>query len=376
MKFYGRNYTRNELLARVGDLTQIARIKPYRLTDGREDGVQAFDVIAGEGLEFTVLASRGLDISEARYRGVPLAWRSPTSDAHPAYFDSESENGRGWLRSFTGGLLTTCGLTWVGAPDEENGQRYGLHGRVSNLPASHLGYSSFWDTFDEEEHSLTVRGQVREATVFGENLELQRQIRTGLGQRVLRIFDSVSNLGHRRTEHMLLYHINLGFPIVNDGSRLISPSVNVTRRDTRTTAEPEDYARFQPPDPDTNETVFFHEMAPDPENLVTVAVVNPEIIVDSELGPGLGVYCRYRPSQLPRFVQWKMLGAGTYVVGLEPANCLVLGRPAERAANTLQFLEPGETREYKLEIGVLVGQSEITELETCCRQAVSNAAAL
>src|SRR5579862_409557 len=124
---YGRDYTRGELLERVGDISQVARAKPYRLAEGHEEGVLAVDVATGSGLEYTVLASRGLDISSAHYCGRSLAWRSATSDQHPAYFEAEE---RGWLRSFYGGLVLTCGLTWMGAHCTDEGRPLGLHGRV------------------------------------------------------------------------------------------------------------------------------------------------------------------------------------------------------------------------------------------------------
>jgi hypothetical protein len=54
-----------------------------------------------------------------------------------------------------------------------------------------------------------------------------------------------------------------------------------------------------------------------------------------------------------------MLGQGEYVVGLEPGNCLVLGRAEERKSGRLQFLEPGEIREYHLELGVLEGETSL-----------------
>ena len=106
---YGRQYTRKELLERVGDISQVARVKPYRLAEGFEDGLLAVDVTTGSGLDFTVLPGRGMDISSAHYNGRSMAWRSATTDQHPAYFDGHE---REWLRSFYGGLVVTCGLTW------------------------------------------------------------------------------------------------------------------------------------------------------------------------------------------------------------------------------------------------------------------------
>lgn len=367
-RIYGKTYSRNDLLARVGDISQIARVKPYRLVEGQEDGVLALDVTTGSGLDFTLLPSRGMDISTARFNGRALAWRSATTDTHPAYFDHEGEQGRGWLRSFYGGLVVTCGLTYAGASGEDQGQRYGLHGRTSNLPATNVHWDGHWNGDD---YILTVSGKVREATVFGENLQLTRVLTARLGERRLFLHDTVENLGYKRTEHMILYHINIGFPVVADNARLIAPTLSATPRDLDAEEGKERFAQMQPPAAGFREQVYFHEVAPDDQGKITAAIVNPDCPPADGETPGLGIYCRYDPRQLPRFSEWKMMDAGAYVVGMEPANCLVLGRAHERAAGTLQFLEPGERREYELEIGVLAGPEEIARLETACQEAVA-----
>jgi hypothetical protein len=365
---YGKPFSRAELLARVGDISQVARVKPYRLIEGQEDGVFALDVTTGSGLDFTVLASRGMDISSAHYNGRSLAWRSPTTDTHPAFFDHEGEGGRGWLRGFYGGLVVTCGLTYAGANGEDQGRQYGLHGRIGNLPAVNVAWDGQWDGDD---YVLTVSGKVREATVFGENLQLTRTITAKLGERRLFLSDVVENLGAKRTEHMMLYHINIGFPAVNDSARLIAPTLSAMPRDADAEEGKERYADLQPPQAGFREKVYMHEFAVNANGQVTTAIVDDTTDAGGADGPGFGVYCAYRPEQLPRFIEWKMMDAGTYVVGMEPANCLVMGRAKERETGTLQFLEPGEKRQYDLELGVLCGRGEIQQLETECRQSVA-----
>jgi hypothetical protein len=364
-ELFGRTYNRSEILARVGDISQLARAKPYRLIEGLEDGSLAIDVTNGTGLEFTVLASRGMDISTARYNGRPLAWRSATTDTHPAYFDHEGENGRGWLRGFYGGLVVTCGLSWAGANDIENGRQYGLHGRISNLPATNVSWDGDWIGDDYE---ITIRGKMREATVFGENLELERIITTHLGSRKLSILDRVRNLAHKPAEHMMLYHINIGFPAVNDGARLVAPTLSAEPRDADAVEGAERYAELDAPLNGYREKCYFHSLVPDSDCMVTTAIIDETAASGDSNGPGFGVYCRYNIDQLPRFTEWKMLDAGTYVVGMEPANCSVLGRPKERAAGTLQVLQPGEEREYEVEIGVLSGTDEVRRhIDACTR---------
>jgi len=357
-RLYGREYTRKQILDRVGDISQIARAKPYRLVEGHEDGVLAVDVTTGSGFGFTVLPSRGMDISSAHHRGRSLAWRSATGDQHPAFFEPE---GRGWLRSFFGGLVLTCGLTWMGAACEDEGVPLGIHGRVSHLPATSVHWGGEWEGDD---FVLSVSGRLREAIVFGENIQLTRTIRARMGEDRLFLHDVAENLGFQRTPHMILYHINTGFPAVDGSARLIAPTVRATPRDAEAEEGKERWAQMQPPMQGFREKVYFHELRAGADGRITTAVVNP----DCE--EGFGVYCTFRQEELPWFTEWKMMDRGTYVVGMEPGNALVLGRDVERREGRLQFLEPGERREYRLEIGVVSGQDQIAALEKDARAAV------
>ncbi|HEX30258.1 TPA: DUF4432 family protein, partial [Candidatus Poribacteria bacterium] len=76
IKLYGREFTRGELLRYVGDISQIAGLKRYELSEGNERGVEAVEFRTGSGFNFVVLPGRGMDISFAEYNGIPLCWRS------------------------------------------------------------------------------------------------------------------------------------------------------------------------------------------------------------------------------------------------------------------------------------------------------------
>src|SRR5439155_12100220 len=152
--------------------SQIAGVRLIELADGKERGSRAAEIKTGSGLSFTVLIDRGLDVSTAEFNGKALAWRSMTGDAHPAFFEPE---GLGWLRTFFGGLLVTCGLNWMGAPchDEEAGPKrlgprdLGLHGRISHTPAAAVYADAAWEG---NEYRIWIRGRMRESLVFGEDL--------------------------------------------------------------------------------------------------------------------------------------------------------------------------------------------------------------
>lgn len=347
-RLFGRDYTKQELLQRIGSISQIAGVKEARFTDGYEDGVKAYFLRTGSGLNFTVVPSRGMDISNADWCGRSLGWISPTGEVAPQYYEPE---GLRWLRSFGGGLLVTCGLTQVGSPTVDNGQELGLHGRVSNIPAYNISYGSEWQGDD---YIIWVEGKVREASVFGENLVLTRRISTKLGADSLTIEDTVENEGYESTPHMILYHCNIGFPVVDGGSELISPTKSVTPRDAGLSTQ--DYDKFDPPTPGFSERVYYHDMATGPDGTVTAALINRTI------PGGLGFYVKYNKNELPFFTEWKMTGQGIYVVGMEPGNCHPEGRVKEREMGTLQILEPGEVRSYKLELGTLTTEAAISEV--------------
>lgn len=346
---WGRQWTRRELLAHMGDISQVASVRPVQLTDGIEAGVHALEIETGSGFAFSVLASRGMDIGKASYKGLPLAWQSQTGAIHPAFHEPE---GFGWLRGFHGGLLNTCGLTTMGAPSEDAGQSLGLHGRASYTPASNLQWGGEWEG---DEYRLYLRGTLKEAAVFQEHLLLKRTITTYLGAKSLTLHDCVHNAGFQRTEHMLLYHINLGFPIVEDGAEFVAPFAETTPRDAEAAIEKETFHSLHSPRPGYKEKVYFHRLKHLPDGTTFAAVLNR--------ARALGVYVRLNANQFPYLTQWKMLGQGTYTVGIEPGNALVLGRAHEREEGRLLFLEPDETREYETEIGVLEGEQEIAAFE-------------
>ncbi len=353
MELFGKSYKCDEIRRLIGRSVQIGGIRQGRFIGGPEDGARFLHVETGTGLSFTVLPDRGLDISSAKYRGASLSWDSPCGEAHPSFYEPA---GLGWLRTFFGGLVCTCGLTWMGAPCLDEGEELGLHGRYSHLPCRNLQVGEEWDG---DTCRLWIRGDMREAVVFGTNVLLRRRISTAIGSNSIALEDTITNEAFEPTPHMLLYHINIGFPVVSPESRLLSPSVKVTPRDEEAADGLRLYNRFDPPTPGYKEKVYFHEMVADKGGTVTVAIVNPSLWA----GQGLGVAIRYRQKELPRFIQWKNMGTTTYVCGLEPANSLVMGRAHERKEGTLPWLQPGETREYRLEIAVLPDRKAIAEIK-------------
>lgn len=344
---YGQELGPGELRRRVGRLDQVAGIQSFTFDDGPERGVRALRVRTGTGFAFTVLADRGMDIGDAEFRGMALAWSSPTGVTGPWYYEPE---GTGWLRSFHGGLVVTCGLQHAGRPSERDGEPLGMHGRVSNLPASHVAREVRWDSGG---CVLEVRGQVSEARVFGNHLVLSRRITARVGESALCIEDTVENQGWSPAPLMLLYHVNLGWPLLAESSRLVGPGAPGEPPEPHEAApsgSAEAWDRFVAPRQDFKERSYYHSPRAGADGWAEARLENPR------LAGGLAVRVRFRPEELPEFVQWTMTGEGTYVLGLEPATCRLRGYPAEREAGRVIELRPGDTRRFQLEIGVEAAQ--------------------
>jgi hypothetical protein len=352
---FGRYWTRAELARHVGDMAQIASIRPVRLEGGRASGVHALDFVCGDGLRFTLLPDLCMDIPHLEYRGVPLVWSSRNGIVGPAYFRPE---GSEWLRSFFGGLLTTCGLTQVGQPCDDSGERLGLHGRIGSTPAEQVAYSASWDG---DEYVLSASGVMRETKIFGADLHLSRRIWAYAGSRTIHLHDHVENLGSQSSPFMILYHCNAGFPLLQEGSRLLVSDLDVRPKDDRSRDGLPEHVHYGPPRRGYEELNFWHDVRLDADGHCQAAIVNEALQLPFARGLGLAV--RWRKDQLWNLVQWKMEGEGDYVTAIEPANCHTLGRCAERDLGTLEHIAPGEVREFDVEFSVLVGIQEIAAFE-------------
>ncbi|MBR3865915.1 MAG: DUF4432 family protein, partial [Clostridia bacterium] len=109
---------KTELLKRTGMISQYAGITPFTYTDGKADGVSAYRVKTGSGLEFTVLRDRALDIFEASYKGTNLSFVTRNGLVSSKYF---YPNPLGFDTLMAGGLFFTAGIRNTGNPGEIDG---------------------------------------------------------------------------------------------------------------------------------------------------------------------------------------------------------------------------------------------------------------
>ncbi|MFA7692761.1 MAG: aldose 1-epimerase family protein [Candidatus Hydrogenedentales bacterium] len=360
MQLYGKNYSVTALRKRIGAMDQVAGIQMVSLADGNERPGRAAIFRTGSGLEFTVLIDRGMDIGAASHYGRAMGWQSPTGHVAPQYFEPE---GFRWLRSFHGGLLTTCGLSRAGGPSPNSAlDGSGLHGRISNIPAKNVQVSQTWEG---NTYWMRLSGTLRETSVFGENLTLTRTISAALGESKFFIHDTLTNEGFKKTGVMLLYHCNIGWPALDKGSRILAPCAMIAPRDDAAKKGMENWAVMDAPTANYQEKCYYHDLTPDRNGKVTVAMIN-----DGFPDKGFGVYVTYNKKELPRFVQWKQMGEQEYVCGFEPCLCTLEGREKEEELGLLSYLKAGESRSFQLEFGTLTEADEVKALERKASQPV------
>jgi hypothetical protein len=203
-------WTASGLRAMVGDLRQLASVRPVVLDDGAERGVRALLFSTGGGLDFSILTDRSMDIGILSWQGIPMGWQSPMGFASPALIDLEGDGGAGFNRGFSG-FLITCGLNHIRLA--ANGEPQ--HGRFPFTPGSLKAYGESWN---EAVPTLFCEGEVTQARYGAEGLRLRRRIEAAIGGASIVIRDTVENVGASSTRQPMLYHFNLGYPAIMSGT--------------------------------------------------------------------------------------------------------------------------------------------------------------
>lgn len=363
LELHGQHLDRRALAERMGALSQVAGVRLVTLGDGVERGIRALEFRTGTGLAFSVLVDRALDIADCAHRGRAIGWHGPSGFRHPGLHEYEGEDGLAWTRSFSG-LMATCGLDHILGPEEVPATEYNyprrarvghsLHGRISTIPARLTGYGEAWEG---DACRLWAEGLVQQSTLFGENLHLHRRIEADLGGDEIRISDRVVNHGFAETPHMLFYHLNLGWPLLDEGARLLAPIREAVWASHAEAYEAQGvgYRRMPGPREGFREQVWEHETVACAEGLVPVALVNDRL--------GLGLEVVTRKDEFPCLYEWQNFQSGNYVLGIEPSTHHVTGDLAARERGEMIRLRHGEARDYHATLRVLDGAEAIAGAE-------------
>lgn len=320
-----------------GSESQIRGVEEVRLVGGKGDGMRLFQVRNGLGLEFTVSADRGADISRLSFKGDNYSFITPNGYVHPSYYD---DKGAGWLKSFTAGFLTTCGLTAVGSPCVDEGEELPLHGTIGNTPADRI----FWD---EDADNIYIKAVVNQGQIFAGKLRMQRLITCSKKENKVTIQDTVSNYGDTQSPLMILYHMNMGYPLLSETTELYIPADSIQPRNEHSAKDLDTWNKVLSPTPGFVEQCYFHKFEK-PEGKAG--------IYNSAIGKGLLI--EFDTANLNHFTQWKMMGVRDYVMGLEPGNCHPDGRDVMRSQGKLQFIEPGEEVTFQLNLRFIDGEAQ------------------
>ena len=343
-----------EVETRIGTI----RTRHGRFVGGVADQVEVIEVDTG-AIRVAILPTRGMSIWRMESGGVRFGWQSPVcGPVHPHQVPLFDPNGIGWLEGFDE-LFVRCGLESNGAPEhDDSGQLvYPLHGRVGNIPADALSIE-----YDEASGRLEVIGEVVESRLFIKRLRLRSRIRFTAGSEEVAILDDVTNELSQPTTMQLLYHINVGAPILGDGAKLEAPVEVLAPKDALSAGEIETWNEFGPPQEGYAERVYFARLRSDESNATTA------LLRSSDGAKGLGV--SFRTNGLPRFVLWKNTAAENdgYVTGLEPATNFPNTRSFESKQGRVVELAGGQTASFRVTLLPLTSVQAVDEVSERIRE--------
>ena len=334
-----------ELRKWCGDPSALCGIRDFTFNDGPARGMRALKLKNGRGIELTVLPDRGLDIPYLSYKGANIGLLNKVGVRSPYLY---VENGAsGFLKQFYAGMMTTCGLTYAGAAGVDGGVPLGLHGPFDNLPAAGV---SAWTEYEGDDQVLCVAGEIREAEIFGPNMVMKRHLRLDTERNELHIRDVVENQGFATSPLMLIYHINFGYPMLDEGCRAYFSATEIEARTDFAAEGMHNYDVMEEPGIGRDEQCYFHTASPAGAEGFAM-LHNPKL--------NLAAAVRYDAAALPLLCEWKCMRAGEYALGLEPTTSSVVSRAESREKGLLTYLEPGESREFNVTIELIEDPARI-----------------
>lgn len=325
---------------RIGSAGGEFEVTRLQLTDGTSQGVDLWVVDTGR-VRAAICPTRGMSLWKAHIDGDALGWKSPVvGPVHPSLVPVTEPSGIGWLDGFDE-LLVRCGLRSFGAPDfGPSGElQFPLHGRIANLPARNVQIE-----VDAEQSLLHVTGEVHETRFLQYNLLLSVRYTFAIDQPKITIHDAVTNAGAGAATMQLLYHINLGAPFLQSGSKLYLNTDRIVARNAHAAKDLANWQTYSAPSSSYIEQVYFSASRAAGGGWTKCLLAVPD--------SSSGVALHYHTDTLPYFSQWKNTVADQdgYVTGLEPGTGFPNSRSFEDAHGRLVELQGGESREFKLAI--------------------------
>ena len=304
----------------VGHPLQTRGAEQYTLNGGKGNGMRFLNVRNGLGLEVWISLDRCADPGRVTYKGMNMSYIAPCGNVAPAYFDKDG----GFLTCFTAGFMTTVGFEGAGGASVDDGEAVPQHGSISCCPAE-------LKAIEENDDEIKIKCTVRDGVLFGRRFVLERVYTISYKENVMNIRDTVTNEGEQEHPFLLLYHCNMGYPLVSENSIVKVPYSDI-RATTKEAIENIDTAlQMEKPQQGYVERCYFFDTVPAEGDTVKLGIFNPDI--------SAGMVMSYDKEELPCFTEWKMMGRRDYVLGLEPGNCEPCPRAKMREKGVLRFLD-------------------------------------
>ena len=270
---------------RISNFMQLASIRRYEMTEGPERGLRVLDCDNGK-LRFLLNESKALDVMQLWHMGQNVSFLSKNAfTAREIAFENR----------FEGGMLYTCGLDSVGAREG-----YLLHGTHHLTPARVT-------RAEVNEEGILIEAEIRETALFGKNLVFRRRVYSAVGSETLEITDTLENCGTRAEDYCLLYHVNVGYPMLDGGAELLDDAEEVIPRTPWAAAHLAERRAIGAAVANQEEMCYFLRL-----KTPSVSLRNPKINKMFTL--------KWSQETLPCFVEWKSMAAGDYALGLEPCT--------------------------------------------------------
>lgn len=334
------------------------------LHGGKQEGSKVLTLTSQNGLTIALSPSRGMDLLHVNGHGVRLGWDSPVQEVvNPAYMNLESRNGLGWLEGFNE-MMVRCGFEWTGHPVSKDGVLYTLHGKAGNTPASKVEVT----VDDSAPHEIRIRGLLKETTFKKAKLETWTELRYVPGSDSFTVHDVLTNQADYPHDYQIIYHSNLGTPILEKDARFIAPLKSVSPFNDYAKKGLDGWDRYGAPTKDFDEMVFNLTPKADSNGKTVAAVINSK--------GDKGASIEFDTRQLPRLTMWKntdTLKQG-YVTGIEPGTNYAYPVTIEKEQGRVKQLQPGQSTEFTLTYTLLKDVDAVQKVEQRVRQIQGNEA--
>ncbi|MBO5027737.1 MAG: DUF4432 family protein [Clostridia bacterium] len=241
-------------------------------------------LVRHSALEVLFNKDNALDIVWANYKGVNLSFLSK---------NGLNDGTRDFTGNFEGGFLYTCGMDNVS-------------GCVANKPVhGSLHYTKADNAYHyEKDGAIYVCGDVKDSALFGKHLVLHRTYK--LTERSLEICDTIENADFSEGEYVLLYHINYGYPFLDECLQLDVPAIVSEPLTEIAKKRQAEMLQITAPIDNNDEDVYYHTLSQG-----NVRLYNPDL--------GVAVTMEYDVADFPITLQWKSMKSGDYALGIEPS---------------------------------------------------------